>query len=56
VKVWQFYALWINRNGMHLWEGPYPAEDRAKSALDMITDARQEGSGRILRESVEVTE
>ena len=55
MKVWQFYVLWQNRNGMKLWDGPYQSEDAAKGALSMITDARQENSGKILRESVEIT-
>jgi hypothetical protein len=56
MRVWEFYALWVNRNGMHLWEGPFSSETAAIGCLTMITDAVQEKSGRVLRESVQVGE
>lgn len=56
MRIWRFYALWVNRNGMHLWEGPFSSETAAIGRLAMITDAVQEKSGRVLREPVDTNE
>jgi hypothetical protein len=34
----QYFALWKNRNGQQLWDGPFPTNTRAMSFLDMILD------------------
>lgn len=50
MKVWKFYALWVTRNGQHLWSGPYASEDAAQNALDHTMYCTGK---RILRDSVE---
>lgn len=34
----QFYALWRNRNGQQLWEGPFPGNEAARRKLELVTD------------------
>lgn len=34
----RYYALWRNRNGQQLWDGPYPTNGRAASRLEQIID------------------
>jgi hypothetical protein len=32
------FALWVNRNGQHLWAGPFPHNVAAQHHLDMVPD------------------
>lgn len=34
----RFYALWKNRNGQQLWEGPFPTNTAAQDCLDRTLD------------------
>jgi hypothetical protein len=32
----QFYALWITRNGQHVWSGPYSTKEAAWASMDHL--------------------
>jgi hypothetical protein len=32
------YALWVNRNGQHLWDGPFDGNKAAQARLSQILD------------------
>ena len=32
----RFYALWKNRNGQRLWDGPFPTNTAAQHCLDQV--------------------
>ena len=34
MKTTDFYALWVTRNGQHLWSGPHPTREQAQASLD----------------------
>lgn len=38
----KFYALWVNRNGQRLWDGPFDNPGRATGRLQMLIDAQKE--------------
>lgn len=48
----KFYALWVNRNGQHLWAGPFPTNTAAASSLRMTTDT---SGGSLVTTSIPMT-
>lgn len=50
MRIWQFYAIWVTRNGQHLWSGPFMSEERAQGVLDALLYCTGQ---RVLRDSVE---
>lgn len=48
----QCYALWRNRNGQRLWEGPFPGDIAARRALDLIID---KSGGSLITRSLPMT-
>lgn len=41
-----FYVLWVNRNGVHLWSGPYQSRTMAEGQRAMTID----GAGALILE------
>lgn len=36
MSCWQFYALWVTRNGQRQWSGPHPTMEAGWAAMDAL--------------------